>query len=387
MHEYIFLLSFYIDCLSSVSMEKPRKLKIAMIAPAAERVPPPKYGGTERVVSSLTEELVKRGHDVTLFATGDSITSAKLDSAFPISLREAGVQNHYGLNEWTALHIGRAYMKQREFDIIHDHNSVFGLNVAQFSKTPVVMTIHGNINKNNKRLYETFTNPYYVSISRAQVKHFPDIQTQTIYNGLNMKNYPFAGYSDGYLLYVGRIDMEKGTHLAIDVAQALDLPLVIAAKLDKQNIPYFNEYIKPRLIGERIKWIGEINEQERNELMTKALCLLHPVTWNEPFGLTMIEAMATGCPVVALDKGSTSEIVLHGKTGFVVNDLDELIEAVDNIGIISRNYCRSYSLRNFNSEIMTDRYENYYYRILQSVGKFESNPDEYFKIFHEIDKW
>lgn len=344
---------------------KKTKLKIAQIAPLVERVPPKKYGGTERIVYSLTEQLVKRGHDVTLFATGDSETAAKLVSVYPRALREAKMFDPHGLNEWSLLHIANAYKRQSEFDIIHDHNSIFSLPTAQFAKTPVVITLHGSINLNNRRLYETVTTPYYVSVSKQQTLHVPRLKvSDTIYNGLPMTDYPFNTTHKDYLLFVGRISMEKGLHLAIDAANDLNLPLIIAAKLDDTNIDYFRDYIEPRLYGEQIRWIGEVDQKQRNELMSNAMCFLHPVTWREPFGLTLIEAMACGCPVVAFNKGSIPEIIKDSKTGFVVNDLEEMIEAITKINQIDRSKCRRYALKNFNDKLMADRYEELYNRIL-----------------------
>lgn len=346
-------------------MTDAKRLKIAMVAPIAERVPPKKYGGTERIVHALTEELVKRGHDVTLFATGDSVTSAKLESIYPLALREAKVKDPHGLNEWTVLHILNAYMQQQQFDIIHDHNSIFGLLSAQFSKTPTVTTIHGPITPNNKRLYEKSTKPYLVAISKAQTRHVPDVKVaDTIYNGLSISDYPFGKTHKGYLLFVGRISMEKGVHHAIDAAIYLHLPLVIAAKLDQVDKEYFRQYIEPWLNGEQIKWVGEADETERNNLMSGAMAFLHPVTWREPFGLTLIEAMACGCPVIAFNKGSIPEIIVDGKTGFIVNDVEEMITAITNISKIDRSECRKYVLENFTEKKMADGYERLYYRIL-----------------------
>lgn len=347
-------------------------LRIAQIAPLTERVPPKAYGGTERVIHALTEELVRLGHDVSLFASGDSITSAKLSSVYPISLREAKISEHYGLKEWVLSNIGLAYKRQKEFDIIHDHNHVYGLGMAHFSKTPTVTTVHGVLTPRSRKLFEIFNKPPLVTISKAQGRLFPDIRIlSTIYNGLPMENYPFSDYDNGYLLYAGRISIEKGLHHAIDVAQNLNLPLIIAAKLDNVDIEYFNAYISKRIDGKQIKWIGEVDEQKRNELMSKAICLLHPVTWPEPFGLTMIEAMACGCPVVAFDQGSIPEIVSHAKTGFVVHDMEEMMEAVSKINVIDRKECREYSLSNFNARIMTRRYLELYYQLIENSKVFK----------------
>jgi glycosyltransferase involved in cell wall biosynthesis len=340
-------------------------MRIAQIAPIVERVPPKKYGGTERMVHALTEELMKRGHDVTLFASGDSVTSAKLESVYPRGIREAKMKDIYGLNPWTLLNLGLAYELQDEFDIIHDHLAPVSLPVANMASTPVVMTMHAAFNAETKKLFQTLHGPHIVTISEAQMYSLPSLNhAGTVYNGLPMEHYPFGAEMGEYLLYVGRISQEKGVHFALDVAQQLDLPLIIAAKVDAQDQPYFKEYIEPRL-SDRIQWIGEVNEEERNKLMVNARCFLHPVTWREPFGLTLIEAMACGCPVVAFDKGSIPEIIDTGVTGFVVQDLDTMIEAVENIANIDRTVCRERALSNFSASKMADGYEAVYRKVLE----------------------
>ncbi|HLM83762.1 MAG TPA: glycosyltransferase family 4 protein, partial [Candidatus Bathyarchaeia archaeon] len=323
------------------------------------------YGGTERVVYELTEGLVRRGHEVTLFASGNSPTTAKLVSVYPRSLREAKmVEDLYGPNAFTMLNIGTAYDMQDEFDIIHDHDGYLSLPAANISRKPVVMTYHGPFNPEVRRLYQTLKNPYVVSISKAQVKGVSDINLAgNVYNGLTMKDYPFSSDHEGYLLFIGRISAEKGVHYAIETALYLNLPLIIAAKLDPIDMSYFNQYVGPRL-SENIRWIGEVDLEERNRLMSKAMCFLHPVTWKEPFGLTLIEAMACGCPVAAFGKGSIPEIVVNGKTGYVVSEIYDMIEAVKNIETISRQECRRHALENFNAEKMVDGYEKIYRKIL-----------------------
>lgn len=335
-----------------------------MIANVSERVPPKKYGGTERVISALTEELVHRGHEITLFASGDSLTSANLVSVYPRSLRAARIPDPYGLSPQNLLNLGLAYQRQDEFDIIHDHNWLISLPTANLSRTPVVMTIHSAFDINNRHLFETLNNVNFVTISKAQAVPLPNLNyAGNVYNGLNMETYPFSAEHDGYLLWVGRISMEKGTHYAIDVAQYLNLPLILAAKLDPADETYFKEYVKPRL-SEQIRWVGEVNEEERNKLMSRAMCFLHPVTWREPFGLTLIEAMACGSPVVAFKRGSSREIVKNGKTGYVVEDVDEMVLAVSNIDKINREDCRRHALENFNVNKMADGYEKIYKKIL-----------------------
>lgn len=340
-------------------------MKIAQIAPIIERVPPKKYGGTERVVHALTEELVRRGHDVTLFASGDSITSATLVSVAPVALREVKAKEIYGNNILSLLNIGTAYGMEKNFDIIHDHNGYLSLPVANMATTPVVTTMHGPITPEVRKIFSRLSKPSIVSISKAQMAPAPNLNyAGTVYNGLEMDTYPFSAENEGYLLYVGRISMEKGTHIAIEVAQELNLPLVIAAKLDRVDEPYYREYVKESL-SEKIRWIGEVDEAERNKLYSKALAFLHPITWREPFGLTLVEAMACGAPVIAFGLGSIPELVVHGKTGFVVHDLEGMIDAVGQIDRIDRAQCREHSLANFSAARMADGYEKVYASLLE----------------------
>jgi glycosyltransferase involved in cell wall biosynthesis len=339
-------------------------MKIAQIAPLAERVPPKKYGGTERVVHALTEELVRRGHDVTLFASGDSQTSARLESVYPRALREAKFKDIYGTNDLTMLHMGIAYELQDEFDIIHDHMAPLSIPVANLATTPVVATIHGPFSSENRKLFELLRGPHIVTVSQAQLYPLPNINhAGTVHHGLSMEHYPFSAEHDGYLLYVGRIAADKGVHYALDVAQVLDIPLVLAAKVEPLDMPYFKQYIEPRL-SERIKWVGEVDEEERNRLMSRARAFLHPVVFREPFGLTLIEAMACGCPVIAFNRGAIPEIIKTGVTGYVVEDVEGMVDALNNIDAIDRAACRAHALENFNVGRMTDGYEAVYRRLL-----------------------
>lgn len=345
-------------------------MKIAQIVPTIERTPPKKYGGTERVAYALTEELVARGHEVTLFATGDSITSAHLKYIHPKSLREAGVKNLYGYsghNSWTLAHVGYAYEMQHMFDIIHDHTDFASFALAHCSKTPVVVTLHNVISPEDRLLFDHLSNPYYVLISQAQGKYLrKDHTVGVVHNGLDLGSYPFSSQHDGYLLYVGQLTPFKGAHRAVQIARRTGLPLILAAKLEDQYRNYFDTQIKPYL-NQKIVWIGEVNEAQRNSLMKKALCFLHPISWREPFGLTLIEAMACGCPVVAYNSGSIPEIVWHKKTGYVVNSIDEAVQAVGRIDRIDRALCRSHVLKHFSTQIMTDEYEAVYSRILDQA--------------------
>lgn len=342
-------------------------MRIAQIAPLGESVPPKKYGGTERVVHTLTEKLVQRGHRVTLFASGDSKTSAKLFSVTPKALRESGVKDPYGANFLQMLNIGEAFKRLDEFDIIHDHNAHLAVPTALLSPTPVLITLHGAATPEYKKFFEGLNNsrnPHFVSISYSQRKPIPSLNyAANIYHGLDMNDFPYSKTDNGYLLFVGRISPEKGVHHAIEVAEFLSLPLIIAAKLDKVDFAYFNESIKPHL-SDKIRWIGEVDTEERNRLMSRALCFIHPVSWREPFGLVIIEAAACGTPVVAFNHGSIPEIVKHRKTGFISEDVTEMIEHVKNIDKIKRITCRKYALENFNAERMADEYEQVYEKLI-----------------------
>ncbi len=345
-------------------------MKIAQIAPIVERVPPKKYGGTERVVYALTEELVKMGHDVTLFASGDSITSAKLVSVSPKSLRELKVADPYGANIFSWMNFGLGYQVSEEFDIIHDHMGTLSLPTANLSKTPVVMTYHGPFTQEVQDIYSMLNSPYVASISKNQgsvlsnqVNHIG-----TVHNGLQMDDYPFSDTPGDYLLFVGRITLEKGVHHAINVAKKLGKRLIIAAKLDHAFAPdveYYETQIKPLLDDDQIRWIGEVEEKERNELMKGALAFLHPVTWPEPFGLTLIESMACGTPVVAFGLGSIPEVIADGKSGFVVETEEQMVEAVKNISLINRKECREYAISHFGGRKMAESYLAVYEKILR----------------------
>lgn len=351
-------------------------MRIAQVAPIIESVPPKKYGGTERVISALTEELVKRGHEVTLFASGDSVTSAELTSVYPTSLRESGIKDLYKHNVWSLSNVGLAYQYADQYDIIHDHNSEncpVSLPLANISHTPVVMTLHGALTQKTIEKFEFYNRPHLVKISDKQsapAEHLNYIAR--IYHGLEMNDYPFNVKPGKYLLFVGRIRYkngtdEKGLLNAIHIAKKAGLPLKIASKLDDtipEDVNYFQNMIKPHL-SDMIEWIGEVDEKERNRLMANALCLLHPINFEEPFGLTLIEAMACACPVVAFPKGSIPEIVQDGKTGFIASSIDDAVLMIKKLHTIDRLMCRMYALEEYSVERMADEYEDVYYQLLQ----------------------
>ncbi|OGY27057.1 MAG: hypothetical protein A2Z11_00920 [Candidatus Woykebacteria bacterium RBG_16_43_9] len=343
-------------------------MKIAQIAPLYYRIPPEKYGGTERVVHYLTEELVKRGHDVTLFASGDSETRAKLVPIVPKELREQTPISHVN---HTILEVAKVYRQAENFDLIHNnaYPDYLVLPAAKSSSTPTVTTVHLPVQEDVKRIFQNYKNLPFVSISKRMRKSLPGLNyVATIYHGIPTQAFPFRKTVGDFLLFVGRISEQKGTHTAIEVAEKLSMKLVIAAKLDPtDSLDYFNEKIKPKLKNKNITWVGEVDERQRNILMSKALCLLNPINWEEPFGLVMIEAMATGCPVVVFNHGSASELVINGKTGFIVNDINEIVEAIKKVKNISPIACRGHVENNFSLEKMVNEYEKLFKKIARAT--------------------
>jgi glycosyltransferase involved in cell wall biosynthesis len=339
-------------------------MRIAQIAPVNQRVPPPRYGGTERIVSYITEGLVAKGHEVTLFAAAGSETKANLIPVVPHPLREAHILDS---TPFTVAEVAKAYKMADKFDIIHNHAwpDYLAFAAANASKTPTLTTVHFPFLPETRRVFEEYKNLNYVSISNNQRKTSLKLNfCGTVYNSIPVEKFPFSRKHDDYLLHVGRISLQKGTHIAIDIALKLKKELIIAAKLDPWEVGYFNQYVAPRLSNGHVHWLGEVDEHERNKLMSKAACLLHPITWREPFGLVVVEAMATGCPVVAFRKGSSPEIVANGKTGFVVENEKQMVRAVKKIDSIDRRACREHVMEKFNTTKMVNAYEKLYNKII-----------------------
>ena len=349
-------------------------MRIAQIAPLIERVPPPAYGGIELVVGLLTDELVRRGHQVTLFASGDSISLAKLVSVHPRALRldpDVKEQNIYEM-----LQLGFVYERAEEFDIIHSHVCCPALPYANLIKTPTVHTLHGIFTPDNEKMFQYAKHQPFVSISNAQRELRLGLNyVSTVYNGIDVNSYKFHPQPDNppYLAFLGRISPEKGTHLAISVAKQTGWHLKIAGKVDVVDQKYFDQEIKPKIDGQQIEYLGEANHVQKNALMGGAVATLFPITWREPFGLVMVESMAAGTPVIAMTLGSTVEIIKHGKTGFLCNNIDDFSRALDQVRQLDRYVCREYVKNNFSLEQMTDGYEAVYQQILQQ--KSTQNAD------------
>jgi glycosyltransferase involved in cell wall biosynthesis len=336
-------------------------MKIAQIAPLWEQVPPPRYGGIELIVSLLTDELVRRGHEVTLFASGDSITKASLVSFHDRALRlDKSVKEPSVYEQMMLSHV---YQHAHEFDIIHSHIGCPALPFAAFVKTPTVHTTHGIFTPDNEKLFQHFAHHRYVSISEAQREPRLGLNyIHTVYNGIDISIYPFQEEPSqpAYLAFVGRLSPEKGPQEAIAIAQATGLPLKMAGKIDVVDQAFYEEHLLPLIDGDQIQYLGEVSHEQKVELLAGATVTLFPITWREPFGLVMIESMATGTPVVGMALGSVAEVIEHGKTGFVCDSREEMAEAVLDAIKLDRKACREHVLNRFNVQKMTDEYERAY---------------------------
>ena len=348
-------------------MSRSRALRIAMVAPLAESVPPSLYGGTERVVSVLTEELVRRGHEVTLFASGDSVTSANLVPCSPRGLRlDQEVRDTVA---YTMVQLGLVYDQASDFDLIHNHVDYFAFPFARLRATPTVTTTHGRLDLAEvRRLYEHFHEQVLASISHVQRGPLPGSNwLANVYNGIDLINFHYQPIGGDYLVFLGRISPEKRPDRAIEMARDLGVPLVIAAKVDPLDQAYYEHAIAPLIKGcPLVDYIGEVNEQEKDKLLGGAYAYLFPIDWPEPFGLTMVEAMATGTPVIAYRAGSVPEVVADGTTGYICDTFRQMLGAVARVGAIDRGACRARVEAMFSAEVMADAYEAAYRALLHA---------------------
>jgi glycosyltransferase involved in cell wall biosynthesis len=350
-------------------------MRIAQVAPLWEQVPPPAYGGTELVVSLLTEELVKRGHDVTLFASGDSITSAKLESVHPRALRlDTSVKDP---NIYDMLNMSRVYENADQFDIIHSHVGCVSLPFSNLVKTPTVHTLHGIFTADNQKLFTHVCNQPFISISNSQRDMSLGLNyVSTVYNGIAANTYNFYPQPEHppYLAFLGRISPEKGAHLAIEIAKLSGWHLKMAGKIDAVDVEYYESQIRPHVDGKQIEFLGEANHHQKNILMGGAVATLFPITWREPFGLVMIESMVTGTPVIAMNLGSAPEVIAHGVSGFLCQSVTECVDAIAPAAQLDRRTCRDHVLMNFTAKRMADGYEAVYQKILGE--KYSRNGQE-----------
>jgi glycosyltransferase involved in cell wall biosynthesis len=340
-------------------------MRIAQVAPLVESVPPPGYGGTERVVSYLTEELVKQGHDVTLFASGDSLTSAKLVACAPRSLRLDETIVDTVAHQVVQLEAVAAAADR--FDIIHWHVDYFHFPMSRRLSVPNVTTLHGRLDiADLEPVYDEFREMPVVSISDDQRIPLPQANwAATVYHGMPLDELLPHPASEGYLAFLGRVSPEKRVDRAIEVARRAGIPLRIAAKVDDADREYFEKEIEPLLEQDHVDFIGEIGPEEKNEFLGNARALLFPIDWNEPFGLAMIEAMACATPVIAYRSGSVPEVVDEGVTGFVVDDIEGATAAVGRLDEIDRDGVRSSFERRFDVARMARDYLAVYERLIR----------------------
>jgi glycosyltransferase involved in cell wall biosynthesis len=338
-------------------------MRIAQVAPLYESIPPKLYGGTERVVSYLTEELVRQGHEVTLFASGDSITAARLMPMCPSSLRLDrqcidSMSHHIFMLE-------RVFSTLEEFDIIHFHVDYLHFPLSRRHRISSITTLHGRLDiPDLGPLYDEFFEMPVVSISNAQRKPLPQANWQTtIYHGLPHDLYSYRETPGKYLAFLGRISPEKRVDRAIEIASHCGMPIRIAAKVDRVDAEYFAEKIKPLLNNPLVEYIGEIGESEKDEFLGNAYALLFPIDWPEPFGLVLIESMACGTPVIAYRRGSVPEIVEPGRTGFIAEGLEDAVRYVEKIASLKRADCRQTFETRFASWRMAADYVALYERL------------------------
>jgi glycosyltransferase involved in cell wall biosynthesis len=338
-------------------------MRIAMISPIAWRTPPHHYGPWEQVVSLLTEGLLNTGINVTLFATADSITKAKLHAICPKGYEE---DPEILPKVWECLHISEVFEHAHEFDIIHNHFDFLPLTYSKLVKTPMLTTIHGFSSPKITPVYKKYNQTvYYVSISDADRDPELDYLT-TIHHGIDLEHFTFNPAPGEYLLFFGRIHADKGAYEAIQIAKKCKRKLIIAGII--QDRAYFEEKVKP-FINDDISYVGSADPKKRDRLLGNAFALLHPINFAEPFGLSVVESFACGTPVVAFDKGSMSEIILDGKNGFLVSTIEEAISAVKNITHINRLFCRKDAEQRFTSQRMVHDYIKAYQMILKEEKK------------------
>jgi glycosyltransferase involved in cell wall biosynthesis len=346
-------------------------MRIAQLAPTYERVPPAAYGGTELVVHLLTEELVRRGHDVTLFASGDSVTTARLRSVTPHAVRYGQLSGGLRHAEYVQLANAQSCFlaaDRGEFDLIHNHAGVEGLVLAATSRTPVLTTNHNPYVRQTKPIWDAY--PWaHNELSSASAATFPARGARPpVHHGIDVSSYPLGESRAGHLAFLGRFTPEKGAARAIDAARRSGRRLVLAGKVDTADADHFTSDIEPLLDGDQIRYVGEADAETKRRLLTGADALLFPIQWDEPFGLVMIEALACGTPVIGLRCASVPEVVDDGVTGFVVDDVDEMVDAIGRIGDIDRRECRRQAEQRFDAGRMVDDYLRTYATVIERAA-------------------
>jgi glycosyltransferase involved in cell wall biosynthesis/quercetin dioxygenase-like cupin family protein len=353
-------------------------MRIAMLSPVAWRTPPRHYGPWESVVSLLTEGLIARGVDVTLFATADSITKGTLRSVCKSGYEE---DEHADAKVSECLHISALFESADEFDIIHNHFDFLPLTCSDLISTPMLTTIHGFSSPRILPVYEKYnTRVHYVSISEADRSPALDY-ISTIHHGIDLDEFSFNAEPSDYLLFFGRIHPDKGTKEAIDIAKGSGRKLIIAGLI--QDEEYYEREVEPHLNGDGITYVGSVGPERRDALLRDAYALLHPINFNEPFGLSVVEAMACGTPVIAFNRGSMPELIKDGVNGYLVDSIAEAVDAINKIHEIDRLACRRFVEESFSTERMVDDYIKVYARILEMAKREDHRPWGYYKILSD----
>ena len=362
-------------------------MKIAQIAPPWITIPPKNYGGTEIVLYNLIEEQVSQGHDVTLFAPGDAETSAKLVSFFPRSLIDSGVPWHGHLKAYYHYHKAVEYIKSHQFDVVHTHLSssadMYVYPLLESVSTPTIVTLHSRFPFDRVGSWLGDADQYYldwlssvptIAISesaRADVPYKLNF-LGVIHHGLPTETFsPTVEQPEDFLFWLGRFVPEKGAHLAIEAAKACGRPLILAGTFDKhvpESVDYFDQVIMPQIDDQQIRYVGPVGMQQKIDLFSRAYGMLNPITWKEPFGMVIIEAMAVGCPVISYAQGSTPELVSHGKSGFLVDNMNEMLHYIDKIESLDRKEVRAHVEQNFSARVMTAKYTNAYRQTIKSFS-------------------
>ncbi len=343
-------------------------MKIAILSPFEERVPPVKYGGTELIVYYLAQILPAKGHTVFLLASGDSKTNSHLIPIVPRAIRKEKIaQDMRTRDAIKYIATGRVVeeLKKLKVDIIHNNLGWRFLPFANLFKCPVLTTLHGPLTPAyQKFVHKKFKNYPFISISNSQRKPLNLNYVKTIYNGIDLKNFHLNLKPKDYFAFLGRMSPEKGAKQAIEVAKIAGVKLKMAAKIDVVDKEYFEKELKPFIDSKQIEFIGEIGPRDKDSFLKNARGLLAPLQWEEPFGLFIVEAQACGAPVIALKRGAAPEIIKHGKTGFVVKTLNEMVSAIKNIDSIEREECRKWVEKNFTAERMVKEYEEVYRKLV-----------------------
>ena len=348
-------------------------MRIAQLAPTYERVPPQTYGGTELIVHLTTEALVARGHDVTLFASGDSITAATLRSITDTPKRY-GESTPEGFAHAEYLQLANAQAAFRaaadgSFDVVHNHAGIEGMVLAAESRTPVISTMHNSFAPATQPIWDAYP-WFHHAVSAASAATYPTRGAlPPIHHGVAVETFRFEPSPDGgYLLFLGRFSQAKGADRAIEAARRSGRRLILAGKVDTADADYVAKGVEPLLDGDQIRYVGEADWSEKRDLLAGADALLFPIEWNEPFGLVMVEALSSGTPVIGFRRASVPEVIEHGQTGFVVDDVDGMVEAIGRIGEIDRQACRAAAEARFSVKRMVDDIEAMYRSVLDSVG-------------------